>query len=96
MPNTRANYTAFVPDGGDKRGTAQILTQTARENGIDQRSIRLAKGGFDITEELADALYEDEDDSDTETSDEAPAETDGTTKRTSGNRAAKNKDSEEE
>lgn len=73
MPNTRANFTAFVPQGDSRQETAQMLVQTAREHGIDQRSIRLAKGGFDITDELAEALGEDvEDDEDDETTEPAP------------------------
>lgn len=103
MPNARANYTAFVDQGEDRRETARFLVATAREHGIDQRSIQSTHGGFNITEELADVIYSDAEDDETteppETSDEGsaekPAKTDGKT-TTSGNRAAKNTNSKEE
>lgn len=58
MTQTRRKYSAFIPHQGDPQGTAQVLVQTARENEIDQRSIQAAQGGFNVTEELADVLYE--------------------------------------
>lgn len=61
MGKARMDFKAFVPQGEDRRATARYLVQTADEHGIDQRSIRSTRGGFDITDELADVLYEDED-----------------------------------
>lgn len=102
MTNTRRNYSAFVPQGDDRRETAKTLVDAARANGIDQRSIQSAQGGFNITEELADVLGGAEDPDDTEPDDTEPAPEPpkggkgGKTPKTSGNRAEKNKNSEEE
>lgn len=68
MSTERANYTAFVPNGDSRQETAIILVGTAEEHGIDQRSIQATRGGFNITEELADVLY------DESTPDETPNE----------------------
>lgn len=55
-------HTAFVPDGAgrglSRRDTAVLLVGTADEHGIDQHSIKMVQGGFRITEELADVLYD--------------------------------------
>jgi hypothetical protein len=73
-------HTAFVPNGDSRKDTAILLVGTALEHGIDQHSIRTVSGGFRITEELADVLY----------SDSEPAVKTKSTKKPSGNRAAKN------
>lgn len=83
------NTTVFVPNGDNRRETAILLVGTAREFGIDQRSIRTASGGFYITEDLADVLYDESEQDEPE-----PAPEDKGTTKTSGNRAAK-KNSEE-
>lgn len=49
----------FVPNGADREETAVLLVGTAREFGLSQRSIRVTVGGFKISEELADLIYED-------------------------------------
>jgi hypothetical protein len=48
----------FVPNGDSRKDTAIILVGTAREYGIDQRSIKTVAGGFHITSELADLVYD--------------------------------------
>lgn len=50
----------FVPHRGRREEIAVLLTGTADEHGIDQRDIQLTHGGFLITEELADLVYEDQ------------------------------------
>lgn len=52
--------TAFVPNGGSRRDTAIILVGTARDHGIDQRSIRAVQGGFYVSEDLAEVLFNEE------------------------------------
>lgn len=54
----RFEHTAFVPDGDSRQQTAVLLVGTATEYGIDQHSIKAVPGGFRITEELADVLYD--------------------------------------
>lgn len=77
MPNTRMNYAAFVPQGEDRVETARLLVRTADEHGIDQRSIQSTHGGFNITEELAEVLYDEgvADEDETETPSETEDET---------------------
>lgn len=84
---------AFVPNGDDRKETAAILVGTAEEFGIDTRAIRPTSKGFFITNELADILGGAEPEPEPE-----PAKVTKTrqTKKTSGNRAAKTNDSEEE
>lgn len=56
----------FIPDShaGSRKDTAVLLVGTAREFGIDQHSIKAVQGsGFRITQELADVLYHESDDS---------------------------------
>lgn len=77
-----APHDVFVPNGDSRRETAVLLVGTAEEYGISQRSIKTAPGGFFITEELADIVYDDVD------KDVAPEPE--PTKKASGNRAAKN------
>lgn len=48
----------FIPNGASRQQTAILLTGTASEFGINQRSIRAAKGGFHISDELARVLYD--------------------------------------
>lgn len=50
------DYTAFVPDGDSRQETAVLLVGTADEFGIHQRSIQPTRGGFNITDEMAEAL----------------------------------------
>lgn len=56
MHPSTTDYPAFVPAEGDRRGTARLLVQTAKENGLDPHSVLSVNGGFKITEELADLL----------------------------------------
>lgn len=56
-----SDLTAFVPDGDSRVETAKILVDAATKNGIDQRSIQAAQGGFRVTDELADVLYTEDD-----------------------------------
>lgn len=51
-----ATHPHFVPNGESRRDTAVLLVGTAREFGIDQRSIRSSYGGFWITDEVKEAL----------------------------------------
>jgi hypothetical protein len=81
--------TAFVPDGESRRDTAIILIGSAREYGLDDaKAVQAARGGFYISDELADLLNAEQ-----EAEPEAKPEP---KKKTSGNRAAKNTDSKEE
>lgn len=60
----------FVPNGDSRQETAVLLVGTAEEFNLSQRHIRAdrARGGFWISEALADIVYEDSDD-DTQTPD---------------------------
>lgn len=83
----RHGLTAFVPDGDSRRDTAIILIGAAREHNLDDaRAVQAAPGGFYISDELADLLYDEQE----------PEAKPEPKKKTSGNRAAKNTDSEEE
>lgn len=55
------NY--FVPDAtfGGRRDTAIALTGAADEFGISQRAVKATAGGFRITDELANLVFEDVD-----------------------------------
>lgn len=94
----------FVPNGDSRKDTAIVLVGTADEYGIDQRSIKTAPGGFHITSELADLVYDDEvygdepesEPEQIEPESEPEAEKKPAPKRTSGNRAAKNSTTEKE
>lgn len=100
-------YTAFVPDGDSRRDTAVLLIGTAREYQMDDaRVVRAVAGGFYISDELAELLY-DEDEQEPEVSGnpetKAPAEApkasrkrSSSKKKASGNRAAKNSTAEQE
>lgn len=48
--------TVFVPNGEGQGLTATWLLYTADENGIDRRSIKTTKGGFNVPDELAACL----------------------------------------
>lgn len=86
MPDERANYTAFVPQGENRRETARLLVDLANEHGIDQSSIRSTNRGFDITDELADLLYDEseieDDDESTDAADAEPETTDAADAKT--------------
>lgn len=60
--NRALEHTAFIPAGNkhsrSSRETAVLLVGTAEEFGISQDSIKMVPGGFRITEELADLLYD--------------------------------------
>lgn len=62
----------FVPNGDSVEETAVLLVGTADEFHIDQRNIRVdrARGGFWISDELADIVYDGVEDED---SDEEPS-----------------------
>ena len=81
----------FVPNGESRKETAVLLVGTAAEYGIDQRAIRATSGGFYISDELADLLYD-------ESAEEAvpEPEPESPIKNTSGNRAAKTSDTDKE
>lgn len=92
--------TVFVPNGASRKDTATVLVGTADEYGIDQRSIRATRGGFYVTDELADLIYADEDAADEGAADGGAAD-EGTKPapsktKTSGNRAAKKNTSKKE
>jgi hypothetical protein len=46
----------FIEDGESRQETAILLVGTAEEAGIDQRDVRATRGGFRITQAVADAL----------------------------------------
>lgn len=54
----QGGFTAFVPNGDSRKETAILLVGTAREYGLDQRSVRMTSGGFYISDELAHILSE--------------------------------------
>lgn len=86
----------FVPENtmDTRKETAVLLVGTAREFGISQRSIQSTYGGFWITQELADVLYDESEQDEPEVSGNPEPEP-VTKKKTSGNRAAKNQPTEE-
>lgn len=95
-----SDSTVFIPNGDNRQDTAVLITGTAAEYGIDQRTIRAASGGFFVNDALADILYgaqpEPEPEPEPEPTPEKKAAPEKkATKKTSGNRAVK-KDSEEE
>jgi hypothetical protein len=63
----RTTHPYFVPNGDNRKDTAVLLVGTAGEYGIDQRDIRMVRGGFRISQAVADALGLD--------TDEVPEET---------------------
>lgn len=95
----------FVPFGDNRKETAVVLVGTAREFGIHQRAVLAAAGGFWITEELAAHVFEDQASDAPKPEPEPKPEPKATpkaeeqdkpapkktaSKKTSGNRAAKN------
>lgn len=50
----------FVPNGPSRKDTAVLLVGTAAEFGIDQRSIRALRSGFEISDELASLIYDED------------------------------------
>ncbi len=48
--------TVFVPNGQNQGITATWLLYSADENDIDRRSIKTTRGGFNIPDELAEAM----------------------------------------
>jgi len=62
----------FVPDIGERQATASLLVDAATDNGFSQSHIRsdAARGGFWISNDLADIVY---DDSTEEVPEEEPA-----------------------
>lgn len=56
--STQFGRDVFVPNGPSRKDTAIVLVGTADEYGIDQRSIKSVSGGFYITNELAELVYD--------------------------------------
>ena len=54
---TKESHPYFIPNGDSRQETAVLLVGTADEYGIDQRSIVAALGGFNISSDLATAVY---------------------------------------
>ena len=79
----------FVPDGDSRQKTAALLVGTAYEFEIPQREIRATTGGFVISDALAQVLQDEDVLSDEGKILVRSPSTKGTTKKTSGNRAAK-------
>jgi hypothetical protein len=75
---------------GSRKDTAVLLVGTAREFGINQRDIRTTTSGFYISDALATVLYDESQQDAVSGNETKPA------KKTSGNRAAKNKPTEKE
>ena len=77
------NHPNFVAAdaAGTRQETAALLVGTAREFGIDQHDIKRVSNGYLITDRLADILEAE--------SDEDEVSGNETSKKTSGNRAAK-------
>lgn len=74
--NERADYTAFVPAGENRRETARALVDLANANGIAQTSIQSTHGGFNVTDEVADLLYAEVDDTEADDTEAADPHTD--------------------
>jgi hypothetical protein len=59
--------TAFVPEGDSRRDTAILLLGAALDAGLDDSaSVASTQGGYWISDELAEALGEDQDTNTTE------------------------------
>jgi hypothetical protein len=54
----KTTHPYFVADGDSRQDTAILLVGTAREFGIPQRDIAAVRGGFRISQALADVLYD--------------------------------------
>lgn len=61
MTFEKSNLPAFVPNGDSVRDTAILLVNLADKHGIPQTHIQVANDGFYISEELADLIGEDDD-----------------------------------
>ena len=83
------DYEVFVPNdtAGDRKNTAILLIGTAREFGVDTRAVKATQGGFFITAELADLVF---DETEPEPEPEPKPAKKAAPKKTSGNRAEKN------
>ena len=58
---TNSRHPVFVPAKEGRKNTAILLVGTAREFGIDQHDIVSTSGGFNISQALADVLYDEQD-----------------------------------
>lgn len=61
MDSTTHPYLVPFDTAGSRKETAVLLVGTADEFKIDQRSIRMVRNGFRITQDLYDVLYDDAD-----------------------------------
>jgi len=109
----KGGLTAFDPNGDSRRETATLLIGAARDADLDDaRHVRATQGGFYISDELADLLYDEQDSEQAEETVQAEPEVSGnpdpepepepkttrkrSSKKASGNRAAKNSTTEQE
>lgn len=90
--------TVFVPSGDSQRDTAVLLVGTAKEHGVDQRSILSTVGGFWITQNLSDLVFGEAEAAPEPEPEPEPKTTRkrASSKKTSGNRAAKTSTPEKE
>lgn len=97
VSHTAIKHPVFVANdtAGTRRDTAVLLVGTAREFKIHQRAIQSTHNGYWITDELADVLY-DEGVTDEVSGNDAVEPEPEPNKKTSGNRAAKNKPTDKE
>lgn len=56
----KTTHPYFVADGESRTDTAILLVGTAREYGISQRDVRAVRGGFRISQAMADVLYDEQ------------------------------------
>lgn len=67
---SKDSHPYFIANDPDAKTTATLLVGTADEFGIDQHDIQKTQGGYNVTEEIARALYgEDFDATETPTED---------------------------
>lgn len=69
---SKATHPYFIANDPDRKTTATMLVGTADEFGIDQHSIQMVQGGFNVTEELARAIYGEDFDADEDEQPEEP------------------------
>lgn len=86
----------FVHDGDSRQKTAALLVGTAEEFGIPQRDVRATTGGFNISDALVEVLQADGVLSDEGMILARKSSKKTSTKKTSGNRAAKNTETPKE
>lgn len=86
--STVDSHPVFVPNGESRKETAILLVGTAEEFGVSQNDVKASNGGFFITEALADILDGAGQPDAVEPEAGEPEKT-STTKKTSGDRAAK-------